>query len=49
MSDYPGAAWLGRYRERVNGDSELKVIGPPATTVFAPGQGPDCAHPQSLE
>src|SRR5437764_8164962 len=27
MGDYPGAAWLARYRERVNGDAELKVIG----------------------
>ena len=25
MSDYPGGAWLTRYRERVNGDAELKV------------------------
>jgi hypothetical protein len=27
MSDYPGASWLARYRERVNGDAELGVIG----------------------
>jgi len=27
MSDYPGASWLTRYRERVNGDPELDVIG----------------------
>jgi hypothetical protein len=27
MSDYPGASWLARYRERVNGDPELDVIG----------------------
>jgi len=26
-SDYPGAAWLGSYRERVNADPELAVIG----------------------
>src|SRR5262249_60113669 len=34
MSDYPGAAWLARYRERVNGDQELKVIGDWFTTTF---------------
>ena len=34
MSDYPGAAWLARYRERVNGDAELKVIGDWFTTTF---------------
>jgi hypothetical protein len=34
-SDYPGAAWLARYRERVNGDAELKVIGDWFTTTFA--------------
>src|ERR1700676_3124667 len=27
MSDYPGESWLARYRERVNGDRELEVIG----------------------
>lgn len=27
MSDYPGTPWLGRYRERVNADAELNVIG----------------------
>ena len=27
MSDYPGAAWLTRYRERVNADREMSVIG----------------------
>ena len=27
MNDYPGASWLARYRERVNGDPELDVIG----------------------
>ena len=27
MSDYPGTPWLGRYRERVNADPELNVIG----------------------
>jgi hypothetical protein len=34
MADYPGAAWLARYRERVNGDAELKVIGDWFTTTF---------------
>ena len=34
MSDYPGGAWLARYRERVNGDPELKVIGDWFTTTF---------------
>src|ERR1041384_576876 len=35
MSDYPGAAWLARYRSQVNGDAELKVIGDWFTTTFA--------------
>jgi len=35
MSDYPGGTWLARYRERVNGDPELKVIGDWFTTTFA--------------
>ena len=35
MADYPGSAWLARYRERVNGDVELKVIGDWFTTTFA--------------
>ena len=26
MSDYPGASWLARYRERVNGHPELDLI-----------------------
>jgi hypothetical protein len=34
MSEYPGGAWLVRYRERVNGDAELKVIGDWFTTTF---------------
>src|ERR1044072_8337588 len=34
MSDYPGAAWLARYRSQVNGDAELKVIGDWFTTTF---------------
>jgi hypothetical protein len=35
MTDYPGLAWLARYRERVNADAELKVIGDWFTTTFA--------------
>ena len=35
MADYPGAAWLARYRSQVNGDAELKVIGDWFTTTFA--------------
>ena len=35
MPDYPGAAWLARYRERVNADPELRVIGDWFTTSFA--------------
>ena len=32
MSDYPGSAWLARYRDRVNADRELSVIGDWFTT-----------------
>jgi hypothetical protein len=35
MSDYPGASWLARYRDRVNADPELKVIGEWLTTTFS--------------
>jgi hypothetical protein len=35
MTDYPGPAWLARYRERVNNDRELGVIGDWFTTSFA--------------
>jgi hypothetical protein len=35
MADYPGPAWLEHYRERVNADPELKVIGDWFTTTFA--------------
>ena len=35
MTDYPGPAWLARYRERVNADRELDVIGDWFTTTFA--------------
>lgn len=34
MSEYPGSAWLARYRERVNKDPELGVIGDWFTTTF---------------
>ena len=35
MSDYPGMNWLARYRERVNSDTELAVIGGWFTSVFS--------------
>jgi hypothetical protein len=34
MRDYPGVSWLNRYRERVNGDAELNVIGEWFSTTF---------------
>jgi hypothetical protein len=34
MSDYPGQAWLARFRERVNSDPELGVVGDWFTTTF---------------
>jgi hypothetical protein len=34
MRDYPGMPWLNLYRERVNGDPELNVIGEWFTTTF---------------
>ena len=34
MSDYPGHAWLARFRERVNADPELRVVGDWFTTTF---------------
>ena len=34
MSEYPGQSWLARYRERVNADPELGVIGQWFTTVL---------------
>src|ERR1700735_5317444 len=34
MSDFPGASWLARYRERVNADPELGVIGEWFTTTL---------------
>src|ERR1700733_2295766 len=35
MSDYPGASWLAQYRDRVNGDPELNVIGDWFNTTFS--------------
>jgi hypothetical protein len=35
MREYPGFDWLERYRERVNADPELQVIGNWFTTTFA--------------
>lgn len=35
MSDFPGASWLTRYRDRVNADPELKVIGEWLTMTFS--------------
>lgn len=35
MSDYPGLAWFARYRQKVNSDVELGVIGDWFTTAFA--------------
>jgi hypothetical protein len=32
---YPGDSWLSRYRERVNADQEMSVIGDWFTTTFA--------------
>jgi len=34
MTDYPGLAWLARFRERANTDPELRVIGDWFTTTF---------------
>jgi hypothetical protein len=35
MSDYPGASWLARYRDRVNADPEMNVIGEWLSTTFS--------------
>jgi hypothetical protein len=35
MSDYPGLDWFTRYRERVNTDQEMSVIGEWFTTTLA--------------
>jgi hypothetical protein len=34
MSDYPGLDWFARYRERVNSDPEMRVIGDLFTTTL---------------
>jgi hypothetical protein len=34
MSNYPGADWLAQYRERVNADPEMNVIGEWLNTTF---------------
>jgi hypothetical protein len=34
MNDYPGQVWLARFRDRVNADPELAVIGNWFTTTF---------------
>lgn len=34
MSDYPGTMWLARYRDRVNADPEMAVIGDWLSTTF---------------
>lgn len=34
MNEYPGTDWLNRYRERVNADPELDVIGQWFSTTF---------------
>lgn len=34
MTDFPGASWFDRYRERVNADPEMGVIGDWLSTTF---------------
>jgi hypothetical protein len=34
MSSYPSTSWLARYRERVNADPEMAVIGDWLSTTF---------------
>ena len=41
MTCYPGSVWLARYRERVNADPELAVIGDWFTCAFALTFGDD--------
>ena len=43
MKDYPGLTWLAHYRDRVNADPELKVIGDWFTTTFALQSGFKCS------
>jgi len=42
MSDYPGASWFARYRERVNNDAELNVIGEWFNTTLTLTFGDNC-------
>ena len=35
MGEYPSATWFARYRDRVNADPELNVIGDWLSTTFA--------------
>ena len=35
MANFPDAEWLAAYRERVNADAEMKVIGDWFTTTFS--------------
>lgn len=48
MSDYPGAEWLKRYRDRVNADPELNVIGDWFTATFTLTFG-DCRYALKAE
>jgi hypothetical protein len=34
MAEFPGASWLARYRDRVNADVELDIIGKWLSTNF---------------
>lgn len=34
LSDYPGTSWLARYRDRVNADPEMVVIGDWLSATF---------------
>lgn len=35
MAEFPGLDWFARYRDKVNSDPELKVIGDWFTTTFS--------------
>jgi hypothetical protein len=48
MKEYPGAGWFARYRERVNTDPELEVIGSWFSTTFALTFG-DCRYAIRVE
>ncbi|MBO0753360.1 MAG: hypothetical protein J2P53_14675 [Bradyrhizobiaceae bacterium] len=41
MTDFPGASWLERYRDRVNADIELDIIGKWLSTCFTLTFGDD--------